>query len=106
MTASSFIDRLGHGVLLCDGAMGTLLHARGVHAFDQSVDALSLSHPDQVKAVHLDYLQAGAELIQTNTFGANAVRLGVLGLAQQVEGINRAAVNSAQEARKLTGQDG
>ena len=105
MTASSFIDRLGHGVLLCDGAMGTLLHARGVHAFDQSVDALSLSHPDQVKAVHLDYLQAGAELIQTNTFGANAVRLGVLGLAQQVEGINRAAVNSAQEARKLTGQD-
>ena len=101
----SFTDRLTRGVLLCDGAIGTLLHARGGHPLDQSIDALSVSHPDQVKGVHLDYLQAGAELIQTNTFGANAVRLGAFGLAARVEGINRAAVAVAQQARRLMGQE-
>jgi methionine synthase I (cobalamin-dependent)/5,10-methylenetetrahydrofolate reductase len=101
----SFSDRLTRGVLLCDGAMGTLLNARGGHPFDYPMDALSLSHPAQVKGIHLDYLGAGAEVIQTNTFGANAVRLASFGLADRVEEINRAGAELAQEARRLTGQD-
>jgi methionine synthase I (cobalamin-dependent)/5,10-methylenetetrahydrofolate reductase len=100
----SFTDRLTQGVLLCDGAMGTMLHHQGGHAFDQSLDVLNLLYPEQVKAIHLQYLQAGSELIETNTFGANAVRLAAFGQADKVDEINRAGVTIAQEARRLTGQ--
>ena len=102
---SSFPERLARGVMLCDGAIGTQLHELGSHSFDHSLDALNLSHSDQVKAIHLDYLQAGAEVIQTNTFGANAVRLAAFGLAGSVEEINQAGVAIAQEACRLMGQD-
>ncbi|MCI0820710.1 MAG: homocysteine S-methyltransferase family protein, partial [Chloroflexi bacterium] len=98
----SFTERLAHGPLLCDGAMGTQLYERGVE--DDPLDLANLTHPDVVKAVHLDYLRAGAEVIQTNTFGANALRLAAAGVEGQVEEINRAAVAIAEQARRLVGQ--
>ena len=98
----SFTERLAHGALLCDGAMGTQLYERGVE--DDPLDLANLTHPDVVKAIHLDYLRAGAEVIQTNTFGANALRLAAAGVEGQVEEINRAAVAIAEQARRLVGQ--
>lgn len=103
--ASKFSERLAHGTLVADGAMGTLLHARGKHSLGSAIDSLSLSHPEQVKTIHMDYLFSGSELIQTNTFGANAVRLSVQGIADQVEPINRASVALAKEANRLSGKD-
>ena len=63
--------------VLCDGAMGTMLYARGVF-INRCYDELNLSQPDMVRAVHAEYLQAGAEVIETNTFGANCVSAGAL----------------------------
>jgi len=100
--ALTFTERLSRGALLCDGAMGTELYTRGVH--DLPLDRANLTNPDVVKAIHLDYLGAGSEVIQTNTFGANAVRLAATGAADDVERINRAGVALAQEARSLNGQ--
>jgi methionine synthase / methylenetetrahydrofolate reductase(NADPH) len=64
----------GTRTVLCDGAMGTSLYARGIF-INRCYDELNLSQPDLVRTVHEEYLQAGAEIIETNTFGANAVRL-------------------------------
>ena len=98
----SFIERLALGPVLGDGAMGTQLYARGVDV--RPLDRANLTHPQVVKAIHLDYLRAGAEVIQTNTFGANAVRLAAVGARDECEAINRAGVALAQEARRLVGQ--
>ncbi|MCH7482194.1 MAG: bifunctional homocysteine S-methyltransferase/methylenetetrahydrofolate reductase [Chloroflexi bacterium] len=98
----SFTERLANGPLLCDGAMGTQLYERGIE--DVPLELANLTHPDVVKAVHLDYLRAGAEVIQTNTFGANAVKLADAGAEDRVEEMNRAAVAIAGEARRLVGQ--
>ena len=102
---SSFTDRLSRGILLSDGAMGTQLYARGGRGIGPCLDALNLSQPELVKGIHLDYLRAGAELIETNTFGASAIRLAAHGLADRVADINRAGVAIAQEARRLMGQE-
>ena len=75
--------------ILCDGAMGTTLYARGVF-INRCYDELNLSQPDLIRSVHEDYLQAGAELIETNTFGANAFRLSRYGFQDQVFAINKA----------------
>ncbi len=64
----------GRRTVLCDGAMGTSLYARGVF-INRCYDELNLSQPELVRGVHEEYLQAGAEIIETNTFGANALRL-------------------------------
>src|SRR5688572_23468774 len=100
----TFLKRLHQGPLVCDGAIGTELYARGRAAFDRGFDELNFTQPELVKSVHLDYIQAGAELIETNTFSANRVRLAAHGLQDRVEDLNRAAVEIAQEARRLTGQ--
>lgn len=92
------------GVVLADGAMGTQLYERTGATFDRCVDELNLSDPEAVKAVHLDYIRAGAEIIETNTYSANRLRLAVHGLQDQVSEINQAAVQIAREARRLTGQ--
>ena len=76
-----FLARLAQGPLLGDGAMGTMLHARGAR-LDQCLDALNLEQPDWVRDIHLAYIRAGAEIIQTNTFGASAPRLADFGLAR------------------------
>src|ERR1700730_12569233 len=68
------LRRLAERPLLCDGAMGTQLYARGI-AFDQCFDELTLSQPELISAIHRSYLDAGADLVETNTFGANAIKL-------------------------------
>jgi methionine synthase I (cobalamin-dependent)/5,10-methylenetetrahydrofolate reductase len=86
--------------VLCDGAMGTSLYARGIF-INRCYDELNLSQPELVRTIHEEYLQAGAEIIETNTFGANALRLQRYGLRDRVTEINRAG---AQLARKAVNQ--
>ena len=81
--------------VLCDGAMGTMLYGGGVF-INRSYDELNLAQPEMVRAVHLDYLQAGAEIIETNTFGANRFRLERYGLADRVRELNLAGVRLAR----------
>ena len=99
---SPFLERLARGPLLGDGAMGTLLYARGV-SFDQNFDELNLSQPALVGQVHRDYLSAGAELIETNTFGANRVRLAPYGIEDKVRVIARQGARVARDAREVMG---
>ena len=83
-------------VVLCDGAMGSMLYGRGIF-INKCYDELNLSQPDVVRGVHTDYLQAGAEVIETNTYGANRVRLQRFGLEAKVREINLAGVKLARE---------
>ena len=78
-----------------DGAFGTVLHGRGV-PIDQSFDAVNLTNPALVAEIHRGYIDAGSDLIETNTFGANRFKLMEHGQQQQVEAINRAAVAIAR----------
>ena len=96
-----FLDRLEHRVLVGDGAMGTELYARGI-PFSHSFEGLNLTSPQTVKDVHLSYVRSGAEVIQTNTFGANRLRLEKFGLADKVREINLAG---ARLAREVAGDD-
>src|ERR1019366_3719533 len=85
---TSAVDRLfAGGRVLADGAMGTMLYDRGVF-INRCFDELNLSQADLVTGVHAEYLQAGAEIIETNTFGANAFRLERYGLRDKVREIN------------------
>ncbi len=101
---STFLERLEEGPILCDGAMGTYLYTVGKLSPEYSFDELNLSNPELVKGVHLAYINAGAEIIETNTFGANSLRLGAHGLADKVPEINAKGVALAKEARSLSGQ--
>src|SRR5689334_22331706 len=82
-SASAAHARLGTRVLVCDGAMGTMLHSGGV-SLDRALPELSLSQPDLVRAIHRAYIAAGAQLIETNTFGASRFRLARHGLPDRV----------------------
>ncbi|HXC96670.1 MAG TPA: bifunctional homocysteine S-methyltransferase/methylenetetrahydrofolate reductase [Edaphobacter sp.] len=84
------------GTVLCDGAMGTMLYSRGIF-INRCYDELNLSQPELVREIHNEYLQAGAEVIETNTFGANAFRLETHGLKDKVREINLAGVRIARE---------
>ena len=97
------IDRLAAGSLLADGAMGTVLYASGA-SLDESFDALNLSRPELVLDVHRAYLEAGADLLETNSFGANRFKLEGFGLAEKVREINKKAVRLAREAREISGR--
>src|SRR5580693_5473641 len=97
--AQNFIERLKRAPVLCDGAMGTLLYAKGIF-INRCYDELNLSQPELIRAVHHDYLQAGAEIIETNTFGANSFRLARHSLADRVRDINLAGASVAHEAAK------
>jgi len=101
--AHPFIERLRHGPLLGDGAMGTQLHARGV-SFERCFDELNLTEPAIVEEIHRAYIAAGAELIETNTFGANRIKLARHGLERRVREINLRGVKLAREAREITGE--
>jgi methionine synthase I (cobalamin-dependent)/5,10-methylenetetrahydrofolate reductase len=79
--------------------MGTLLYAKGIF-INRSYDELNLSQPDLIRAIHHDYLQAGAEIVETNTFGANSFRLGRHSLADKVRDINLSGARLAREAAK------
>jgi methionine synthase / methylenetetrahydrofolate reductase (NADH) len=98
-----FIERLQSGPVLCDGAMGTLLYARGI-PYERCFDELNLSQPELIQSLHQEYLAAGAEVIETNTFGANRFKLGRHGLQDAVRDINFRAVKIAREAREVSGQ--
>jgi len=97
--AGDLLSRIKQSPVLCDGAMGTLLYAKGVF-INRSYDELNLSQPDMIRAVHHEYLQAGAEIVETNTFGANSFRLGRHSLADKVRDINLAGARLAHEAAK------
>jgi methionine synthase I (cobalamin-dependent)/5,10-methylenetetrahydrofolate reductase len=97
--AADFLARIKQSPVLCDGAMGTLLYAKGVF-INRSYDELNLSQPDLIRGIHHDYLQSGAEIIETNTFGGNSFRLARHSLADKVRDINRAGVRLAREAAK------
>jgi methionine synthase / methylenetetrahydrofolate reductase(NADPH) len=97
--ATDFLTRIKQSPVLCDGAMGTLLYAKGIF-INRSYDELNLSQPDLIRGIHHDYLQAGAEIIETNTFGANSFRLARHSLADKVADINRIGVKLAREAAK------
>jgi len=96
--------RLGAGPLLCDGAMGTLLYARGV-SLDACFDVLNLNNPRVVQSIHADYIAAGADCIETNTFGANRFKLAVHGLEGRVREVNRRGVALARDVRESSGRD-
>ncbi|MBI1280914.1 MAG: bifunctional homocysteine S-methyltransferase/methylenetetrahydrofolate reductase [Anaerolineaceae bacterium] len=105
MTKLAFLERLQQAnPILGDGAMGTLLHQYGV-PISTCFDELNLTHPEQVERVHREYLDAGAELIETNTFGANRYKLGKHGLEGKVVEINRAGVELAKHMIETSGKD-
>jgi homocysteine S-methyltransferase len=99
--AEEFRDQLARRVLVADGAMGTMLYARGVF-LNRSYDELNLSAPDLVRGIHQDYFKAGSEILESNTFGANRVRLSAFGMAEKLKDINRAGVKLAREAARDT----
>lgn len=98
-----FLDRLRAGVVLCDGAMGTEIYRRGT-PFSRCFDQLNLTAPQQILEIHLDYIRAGAELIETNTYGANRLKLERHGVAGDLHAINFRGAKIAKEARDITGR--
>src|SRR4051812_48484491 len=92
-----FADALETGGLVADGGMGTQLYERGV-LFSVNFEELVLSRPELLERIHEDYVLAGAQIIETNTFGANALRLGRQGLEKAVREINGRAVEIARRA--------
>jgi homocysteine S-methyltransferase len=98
-------DRLNDPApLLADGAMGTMLHSLGL-GMDECFERLNLTDPARVESIHARYLAAGADLIETNTFGANRCKLAEWGLEDQVEAINRAGVAIARAAVQASGRE-
>ena len=95
--AGEFRQQLARRVLVADGAMGTMLYSKGVF-INRCFDELNLSSPALVREVHEEYVKAGAEIIETNTFGANRARLAAYGLAEKLREINQAGVRLAREA--------
>ena len=99
-----FRMRLRRRPLLFDGAMGTLLYSRGIPQ-RACLDEIVLTHPDVVSAIHREYLEAGADAIETNTFGANRFRLAGYGLEQLAGQMNRRGAQLAREARDIAGRE-
>ena len=95
--AQEFRDQLSTRVIVADGAMGTMLYSRGVF-INRCFDELNLSAPDTVRQIHQEYAKAGAEILETNTFGATRHRLAAFGFAEKLEAINLAGVRLAREA--------
>ncbi len=97
--AAEFREALEKRVLVADGAMGTMLYSKGVF-INRCYDELNLSLPALVRDVHQEYVKAGAEILETNTFGANRKRLGAFGFSEKVKLINHAGVRIAREAAR------
>ena len=93
----NILDKLRNEVLIFDGAMGTMIYQRGVFV-NVCYDDLSLTQPQLILGIHKEYVEAGADVIETNTFGANRIKLAAYGLAERVVDMNRAAVRLAREA--------
>jgi methionine synthase I (cobalamin-dependent)/5,10-methylenetetrahydrofolate reductase len=99
MARPPFLAEIDRRVLVCDGAMGTMLYAKGIF-LNRSFDELNLKQPDLVAEVHQAYVRAGADVIETNTFGANRVKLGAFGLAENVHALNVQGVRIARHAAR------
>src|SRR5437870_11444419 len=97
--SADFLTRLQKSAVLCDGAMGTLLYSKGIF-INRCYDELNLSQPDLIRGVHREYLQAGAEIVETNTFGGNSFRLARHSMADRVHDINLAGARLARDAAK------
>ena len=104
-----FLEALGERVLVCDGAMGTMLYGRGIF-LNRCFDELNLTQPDLVGELHREYVRAGADVVETNTFGANAFKLANFGLAEKTRTINlqgaRVARHAARDAAWVAGAIG
>ena len=98
-----FLTALEERILLGDGALGTMLQSRGL-AQNTCLDAAVLDQPDIVRRIHEEYIAAGADIIETNTFGANRFRLARHGLEAKVRDINFKAARLARDAREISGQ--
>jgi len=94
-----FLEVLDERVLVCDGAMGTLLYSKGVF-INRCFDGLNLSQPALVAEAHAEYVRAGADVIETNTFGANRIKLASFGLGEQVRAINMEGATIARGAAR------
>ncbi|MDP9322129.1 MAG: bifunctional homocysteine S-methyltransferase/methylenetetrahydrofolate reductase [Acidobacteriota bacterium] len=99
MSRLSFLEAIDQRVLVCDGAMGTMLYAKGIF-LNRSFDELNLTQPELVGDVHQAYVRAGADVIETNTFGANRIKLGAHGLADCVHAINLQGAKIARHAAR------
>src|SRR5260370_11473057 len=97
--AQEFREQLARRVMVADGAMGTMLYARGVF-INRCFDELNLSGADLVRQIHQEYVKAGAEILETNTFRANRMRLAAFGFAEKLAAINEAGVRLAREAAR------
>jgi methionine synthase / methylenetetrahydrofolate reductase(NADPH) len=95
--AAEFRAKLQSKIVVADGAMGTMLYAKGIF-INRCFDELNLSAPHLVREVHQEYVRAGAEILETNTFGGNRVRLSAYGVAEKLRAINEAGVRLAREA--------
>ena len=93
--SNKFLETLESRPLLCDGAMGTMIYAKGI-PFERCFDELNLSNPSLIADIHRAYIDAGANIIETNTFGANRLKLREYGLVDKVADINRAGVALAR----------
>ena len=99
MAKPTFLEAIDQRVLVCDGAMGTMLYAKGIF-LNRSFDELNVKAPDLVTEVHQAYVRAGADVIETNTFGANRIKLGTFGLADEVHAINLQGAKLARHAAR------
>src|SRR5579863_4531614 len=97
LKAALFLRQLRTRVMVADGAMGTMLYSRGVF-INRCFDELNLSAPQLVLETHREYVRAGAEILETNTFGGNRVRLASFGMADKLRAINDAGVQLARQA--------
>ncbi len=95
--AKEFREQLASRALVADGAMGTMLYSKGIF-INRCYDELNLSAPEMVKEIHREYAGAGAEILETNTFGANRMRLAAFGISEKLSAINHAGVRLAREA--------
>jgi methionine synthase / methylenetetrahydrofolate reductase (NADH) len=95
--AAEFRKKLDAGIVVADGAMGTMLYGKGIF-INRCFDELNLSAPQLVKEVHQEYLKAGAEVLETNTFGSTRLHLSAFGFAEKLKTINEAGVRLAREA--------
>ena len=92
---SQFLNKLQNNVLVADGAIGTIFYSEGL---DTCPEAYNLTHPEKVERIHRSYIDAGADVIQTNTYGANFEKLKAFGLEHKVKEIHKAAVQIAKKA--------
>ncbi|HAV78563.1 MAG TPA: bifunctional homocysteine S-methyltransferase/methylenetetrahydrofolate reductase, partial [Anaerolineae bacterium] len=104
MNITSFLQLLSSRTILADGAMGTMLHARGI-GFDKCFDELNLTNPSAVAEIHREYIEAGAQLVITNTFGANRFKLSKHGLQEDVVDLNKAGVDLARKVVSASFKD-